>query len=233
MPYVSLRRKPDTNLPASMVDIKYLHKDKHDYESFFIKELKSEWIERFVLVRLFQWFRVPNHWEEPWEITPHGKPWIIVLDFNVNQRESNMPAVVNHKDKEHPTTVHSKVAEAITNLGPSTEEKIVDTIVDREKVRRANAWVQVWDILTKLQNDLKKIKPQHLHYDDEGKGVGEPHFSKQQADERKKLQDQINKRVNALNKALEKEEWDDVFNLASNKSDSSDKDKGESKEEAK
>lgn len=121
------------------------------------------------------------------------------------------------KDTKHPTSVHMKVADGISALAPSVEEAVVDTLVEREKKRRAAAIVQVFDKRDVLLNDLNKIRPKNDRFTEEGKPIGEPSFNKDDTEKRKKLKDQIAKCENAINKAIEKQDYTDVYNLSSGK----------------
>src|SRR6266404_638094 len=123
----------------------------------------------------------------------------------------------NKKDVKYPTSVHMKVAEVISTLAPSVEEAVVDILVDREKKRRATAIVQVFDKRDSLLNDLNKIRPKNDRFTEEGKPIGEPSFNKDDIEKRKKLKDQIVKCENAINKAIEKQDYSDVYNLSSGK----------------
>lgn len=121
------------------------------------------------------------------------------------------------KDTKHPTTVHMKVAEGISALAPSVEEAVVDTLVDREKKRRSLAIVQVFDKRDTLINDLNKIRPKSDRFDEEGKPIGNPSFTKDEVEKRRKLKEQISKCENAINKAIDKQDYADVYNLSTGK----------------
>lgn len=123
-----------------------------------------------------------------------------------------MPIV--HVNREYPTSVHAKTAELIRDLNPAVEQQVIDTLVNVEKNRRASAIVQVLDMASRLENDLNRIRPTHNHFDIDGKGIGEPGFTKDQFEKRKSLKEKIQKRFNAVNKALEKGDYSDVYNLA-------------------
>jgi len=113
-------------------------------------------------------------------------------------------------------SVQVKVAEQIAEISPRVETKVVDVLVVRELDRRSNALVQVIDQLAKLEQDQRKLGPDQVTYNDKGEKATET-YSKQRTEERKKLTDKITKYTNTINKALEKGDFKDVYNLANNK----------------
>lgn len=126
-------------------------------------------------------------------------------------------------------SVATAVASKIADLGPSVEAQVVDTLVQREIDRRSEALVKIIDLHSKLEMDLKKIHPDQKSFDEAGKEVSST-FSKNKYEEKKKLTEKITKFENAINKALEKKDFSDVYNLAnSGKSDGnkSDENKGD------
>ena len=114
--------------------------------------------------------------------------------------------------KETGTSVHQKIATQITELAPSVEETVINTLVERELTKRSEAVVQCMDMLGKLEGDLKKIKPDQVSFDTDGKIISES-FSKNKFEEKKKLIERIGKYTNAITKAIEKADFNDVYNL--------------------
>lgn len=113
-------------------------------------------------------------------------------------------------------SVTMKVAEQITAIAPQVEDKVVTTLVTRELDRRSNAMVQVLDKLDQEEKAFRKLKPDQASYDDKGAQIS-TWYSKSKKEEREKLEKRINKMKAALNKALDKSEFGDVFNFASGK----------------
>lgn len=109
-------------------------------------------------------------------------------------------------------SVQTAVAEKIATLGPSVEEKVVDALVGRELNRRSEALVGAMDKLSKLEGDLKKIKPDQISYDEDGKEVSKT-YSKAKTEEKDKLNKKIGKFTAAITKALEKDDFNDVYNI--------------------
>lgn len=114
--------------------------------------------------------------------------------------------------KEAGTSVHQKIATQIAELAPSVEETVVNTLVERELTKRSEAVVQCMDTLAKLEGDLRKIKPDQVSFDSDGKIISES-FSKNRFEEKKKLIERIGKYTNAVTKAIEKADFSDVYNL--------------------
>jgi DNA-directed RNA polymerase specialized sigma54-like protein len=111
------------------------------------------------------------------------------------------------------TTLQMTVAEQITKISPQVEEQVVDTLVKREKNRRADALVQCLDKMGRFEADLKKLKADQTSFDSEGKKVSET-FSKARLEERAKLEKKIAKLSGAITKALEKADFADAYNLS-------------------
>lgn len=120
-----------------------------------------------------------------------------------------------NKDKteeKHSTSVHAKIAEQLSELSPKVENAVVDALVERELTKRSEAVVQCMDMLAKCEGDLRKIKPDQVSYDGDGKEVSST-FSKNKFEEKKKLLERIEKLKNAITKAIEKGDFSDVYNL--------------------
>jgi len=110
------------------------------------------------------------------------------------------------------TSVHQKIATRIAELVPSVEETVVNMLVERELTKRSEAIVQCMDTLAKLEGDLRKIKPDLVSFDTDGKIVSE-NFSKNKFEEKKKLIERMGKYTSAITKAIEKADFGDVYNL--------------------
>lgn len=109
-------------------------------------------------------------------------------------------------------SVQVKVAETIANISPKVEDKVVDVLVDREVKRRSDALVSALDKLDKMEKELLKIKADQISFDEDGKVVSQT-YSKAKKEEKDKLSQKITKAVNAINKALEKGDYGDVYNI--------------------
>lgn len=117
-------------------------------------------------------------------------------------------------DEEKKLTIREAVAENLKNLGDRTRSSVIEHFAKLEADKQAGALVKGLDKLTELERDLRKIKPSHVGYDADGNGIGDPFFSKEQIDQRKKLNEQIEKLTKAINKADDNNDFGDLYNLA-------------------
>lgn len=109
------------------------------------------------------------------------------------------------------------VAKKVAELGGQlVEDQVVDTLVDREVTKRSEALVKVIDLLQQAEKELGKVRPDLKAYDAKG-GVVSENWSKKQLDEKSKVQKKVEKLTQAINKALDKKDFGDVYNLASGK----------------
>ena len=115
-------------------------------------------------------------------------------------------------EKDDGLTVLKRIATDIAKITPKVEDAVVDAMVKRELNKRTEAVVQVMDNLSKLEGDLRKIKPDQVQIDDAGKEISSS-FSKAKFEELKKHREKIEKHRNALTKALEKGDFGDLYNL--------------------
>jgi len=93
-------------------------------------------------------------------------------------------------NKDAGISVQQKIATQIAELAPSVEEAVVNTLVERELTKRSEVVVQCMDTLGKLEGDLRKIKPDQVSYDSDGKIISES-FSRNKFEEKKKLIERI------------------------------------------
>lgn len=110
--------------------------------------------------------------------------------------------VIQHLVKEGLVESHTVVRDAI-----------VSGLVKEELDRRIRATTAVFQKIKQAEGELKKIKPTFLGFDDKGAGKGEAVFTKEQADQRKKLNEQLEKLNGALKKALVEKDFGKVFEL--------------------
>lgn len=111
-------------------------------------------------------------------------------------------------------TIAAQVAKEIASSSAEVEEKVVKAIAKLELDRRADSVVQAYQGLKKLERNFKKLGPDVETFDEKGERTSQT-YSKARTEERKKATDRINKWTNAINKALDKKEFDDVYNLGS------------------
>lgn len=111
-------------------------------------------------------------------------------------------------------SVQVSVAEKISSISPAVQEKVVAILTERELVRRSNAMVQAIDQLSVFDKDMKKLGPDQKSFDEKGVEQSSS-FSKSRLDERARLNKKIDRYTNAVNNALDKGNYSDLFNLAS------------------
>lgn len=108
------------------------------------------------------------------------------------------------------------VGEQLAKIAPRVETEVVEAIVDKGVEKRVNALISCLDKLETADKELSKLGPDDVKYDDKGAKTDE-FFTKKRVDERAKAQGKINKLTNAINKALDKGDYSDVYNLAAGK----------------
>lgn len=113
--------------------------------------------------------------------------------------------------------VHEQVAEQLANSSPQIEKGVVDALVKRQLDKRTEALVNVYDQMDRLKLDLRKMKPDLVSCNEAG-DVLEANWSPSAAKARKELVDKIEKYQRSLDKAHDKNDFGDVFQLSNNKS---------------
>lgn len=112
------------------------------------------------------------------------------------------------------TTITNAVAEKIAAISPAVNEKVIDALVARELEKRSDAVLGGLDKLRTMQNDLKKIRPDvGGAFDEDGNEVKPTLYSKAKFDERKKLNEQIEKLQKALDLAIDKGDMSKLYEL--------------------
>lgn len=123
------------------------------------------------------------------------------------------------------TTLPAPLAERITiatavkeglkaTLPTRTRAAVIEHYAKLEADKQANALIKGMDKLTELERERYKIKPTFAGFNAAGEPVGEALFSKEQLDQLKKLNEQIEKLTKAIDKADEKADFSDLYNLA-------------------
>lgn len=110
--------------------------------------------------------------------------------------------------------IGASVGETIGNAGAGIRESLVNELANRTIDARKAAVVKVYDLLQSKEQELKKLKPDNVACDGNGKVVSET-WSKAAAESRVKLVQEIEKIRNAFDKAFaEKPDWQALMNLA-------------------
>ena len=139
---------------------------------------------------------------------------LIVFD-NLRAGEGNM-AVMGPNNKSIIRLVWDKFKELVTD--EKVQNSFIDTLVDREIAKRSVALAQLWELIQKQENDIRKIKPDLERYAEDGTIV-DVSYSKGQLEALKKSKERLEK----MSKAFEKGwngEMGDVYNLVKDKGSS-------------
>lgn len=122
--------------------------------------------------------------------------------------------------------IRDKIAEQLAVIAPSVIDQVVEAIVGREVNKRSDALVKVIDKLDSLEKEKRKLdKPDQTFYNAEGE-VDVAVFSECRKNERAKNAKNIERHVNAINKAIEKGDMQDVYQLVGGKDSDRTEDKG-------
>ena len=134
---------------------------------------------------------------------------------------------------------HETLSDAILNATKSltkfeggefseAEKTLIDAIVERDLEKKTKALVQIHDKIKKAESDLSKInRPDHTLYGADRKPMSES-YTKGRLDEIEKLTKTISKLTNSMEKALTKDDWNDLYNLAGGKDSGGDNKSGDS-----
>lgn len=110
-------------------------------------------------------------------------------------------------------TIREAVAEALGTLSDRTRAAVVEHFAAEEATKQATAIVSGLSKLSALEKERVRIKPVPAGFNAGGEAIGEPMFSKDQIEQMKKLDEQMEKLVKAINKADEKADFGDLYNL--------------------
>ena len=110
------------------------------------------------------------------------------------------------------STIGEQVAEQLGNSGIQITERVITHLVEKEVSRRAEAIIKALSNLDALDKEGRKIKPDLVGYDDAGKIISQS-WSKQKIDERNVNIAKIAKLQAAIDKALDKNDFSDLFNM--------------------
>lgn len=122
-------------------------------------------------------------------------------------------------------TLSSRVAEAIAKSGSHIEDRIVENLTEKEVERRTQACLKAIAEIDSLDREFAKMKPDHTVYAEDGKQIVQQGFSKALIETREKNRAKVSKLQKALDKALESNDFGDLFNASKNGGDNSGEDK--------
>lgn len=113
--------------------------------------------------------------------------------------------------------LHEQVKIGLIGSNTVVRDKIVMSLVEAEVQRRVTATTTILERIDSLTSEARKIKPSFTGYGADGKPVGEPIFTKDQAESLKKNREQAEKLEGAIAKALNDSDFSKVFELAAQK----------------
>ena len=112
--------------------------------------------------------------------------------------------------------IRTDVAAKIAAIAPRVETELVEAIVDKRVEKMVSSLMSCLDKLETAEKEFTKLGPDNIFFDGDGKKIDEA-FSKKRVEERGKAQGKITKLTNAINKAIDKGDYSDVYNLAAGK----------------
>lgn len=102
-------------------------------------------------------------------------------------------------------SIRAKIAENLAGLAPTVEQRVIDTLIEKEVTQRADLISRGLDKLAEAQREHHKIdRPDNTTYNSDG-SVATASYTKGRLDDLKKSNEQIEKFTRVLNKALEGE----------------------------
>lgn len=112
------------------------------------------------------------------------------------------------------SSIRDAVRTNLTNTLPArTRELVVEHFAKQEAEKQGTALIKGLDKLSSLERDLNKInRPDVKTYNEDGSEASAT-WSKDRLDERKKLSEQIEKLSKAIDKADDKGDFADLYNL--------------------
>lgn len=110
-------------------------------------------------------------------------------------------------------TISQRVASEVASVAstPAILDSVVKSLVSQEINRRSDALLKVINQAFSLKKELYKVKPDILSYNVDGT-VAQAAWSKPKLEEKKKLEEKLDKLDRAIAKAVEKGDYTDVFN---------------------
>lgn len=112
------------------------------------------------------------------------------------------------------TGIRDAVKDGLINAKEAVRNAIVQKMVAEKTDEYVRATTAVYDKIKAADKELAKIKPTYIGYDDQGKPKGEPFFSKEQVDQRKKGVETLAKLHKALELALNDNNFEKVIELS-------------------
>lgn len=112
-----------------------------------------------------------------------------------------------------PQTIKEAVAEGLSALGGRTRSQVVEHFAQREADKQATALIKGLEKLRDLEREGFKIKkPDNETFNADGTSASAT-YSKERLEAIKKHDEQVAKLTNAVNKADDKGDFGDLYNL--------------------
>ena len=109
--------------------------------------------------------------------------------------------------------IRARVKDGLLNANEQVKEAIVFNYVAEEVSKRIKATTNVLSLIESTEREIRKVKPAPAGYDDKGNAIGSVYFSKEQAENLKKLREGLGKLEKAVELALTKNDFSKVFEL--------------------
>ena len=104
------------------------------------------------------------------------------------------------------------VAQKVSSAGPIIAERVVTIMAEATIAKRVKMIADAYAELDNLAKELRKEKPDVVTYTHEGE-IASAAYSKAKLDARNKIAARISKVENAINKALENNDFNDLGSL--------------------
>jgi hypothetical protein len=113
--------------------------------------------------------------------------------------------------------IATAVAERLANIAPAVADKVVEHLVNKELTRRSEAVIGGLSELDKLKGEFKKLKPDVNTFNEDGSAATSS-WTKPKLEEKNKAEQKIAKLTKAIDKALNDNDYSDLYNFSKNTS---------------
>lgn len=110
------------------------------------------------------------------------------------------------------TPVQQAVIEALKDVGERTRAQVIEHFASLKAKKQAEALIKAIDKIDEAKKALEKIRPTPTAFDADGNPIGPPSFTKDQIDEKKKIEATLKKLLDAVNKADDTGDYGDLYN---------------------
>lgn len=135
-------------------------------------------------------------------------------ETNADQGDVISGGITNDQQKQSVVmSIRSLVKDRLVNSHEVVKEAIIEKRKHKEIERRTEAVTKVLEQLEAAETDRQKIRPIPAGFDEKGKPVGVPMFTKEQVKSLKDNEELTNKLSRALEMALIQGDYSKVFEL--------------------